>query len=37
MTPSGWVFLVLSWSLILGLCVFCFRHIFHQRRGAHRG
>ena len=33
MTVGGWVFLGVSWGLILGLCGFCFRKVFahHQR------
>ena len=31
MKPSGWVFLVLSWSLIIGLCLFCFRKLLSRR------
>ena len=34
MKLSGWVFLALSWGLIIWLCGFCFREMFrqHQRR-----
>lgn len=38
MTAAGWAFLLLSWGLIAGLCVFCFRRILHHhyRRPAPR-
>jgi len=32
MRPSGWVFLSVSWGLILGLCLFCFQRVFERRR-----
>ena len=32
MKPQGWFFLLLSWTFIVGLCAFCFRHMFEQRR-----
>jgi hypothetical protein len=32
MRPDGWIFLGVSWALILGLCVFCFNRIFARRR-----
>ena len=35
MTPGGWIFLILSWAVIIGLCVFCFGKVFQiQRRNA---
>jgi len=30
MTLAGWVFLVVSWGLIIALCLFCFRLIFRR-------
>lgn len=27
MKPSGWLFLTLSWGLIVALCVFCLRRV----------
>lgn len=27
MTTSGWIFLVLAWTVILGLVGFCYRRI----------
>lgn len=32
MTPAGWVFLIVSWLAILGLCVFCLDKLFVRRR-----
>ena len=32
MKSEGWVFLVVSWSLILALCVFCLRRVFARQR-----
>ena len=35
MTPGGWIFFILSWCVIIGLCVFCFGKVFQiQRRNA---
>ena len=34
MTAQGWLFLAVSWGLILGLCVFCFVRIFRGDRPA---
>jgi len=31
-TPGGWIFLILSWAVIIGLCVFCFRKVFQLQR-----
>jgi hypothetical protein len=31
MKLSGWVFLIFSWGLILGLTVFCFTKVFLER------
>lgn len=33
MRPSGWVFLALSWGVILGLTIFCFNRIFRNSQG----
>ena len=32
MKPDGWVFLALSWGLIIGLCAFCFYRMFHLHK-----
>ena len=32
MTLGGWIFLILSWAVITGLCVFCFRKVFQLQR-----
>ena len=32
MKPEGWLFLGLSWGFIVGLCIFCFRHMFRQSK-----
>ena len=31
MTLLGWVFLVLSWTAIIGLVIFCFIRIFSKK------
>lgn len=31
MTTLGWIFLTVSWTLILGLAVFCFIRIFKKK------
>jgi len=31
MTIAGWTFLVISWSVIVGLCAYCFSTIFKVR------
>ena len=31
MKLSGWIFLILSWGFIIGLCVFCLKQIFRIR------
>jgi len=33
MNMGGWIFMILSWSFIIGLGVFCFSRIFGQRHG----
>ncbi|MFA5008673.1 MAG: hypothetical protein WC546_05585 [Candidatus Omnitrophota bacterium] len=30
MKLSGWIFMILSWSFIIGLGIFCFRTVFRQ-------
>ncbi len=30
MTWSGWIFLILSWGVILGLVAFCVRRAFKE-------
>jgi hypothetical protein len=32
MTLLGWMFIFISWALILGLAVFCFKKIFEKKR-----
>ena len=32
MTPAGWVFLGMSWTAIVWLCVWCFAVMFKTRR-----
>ena len=32
MTPAGLVFFIVSWSLIIGLVVFCFYKIFTKKK-----
>lgn len=32
MTTMGWIFLIISWGIITGLCVFCFHRIFQLER-----
>ena len=32
MTIGGWIFLVLSWSFIIGLCCFCLRRTLRKPR-----
>ena len=32
LTPGGWMFLVIAWSAILALNVFCFHHIFREKK-----
>jgi len=31
MKISGWVFLIFSWGIILGLTVFCFKKVFSKK------
>ena len=30
MTPTGWLFLTLSWGLLLALIIFCFAKVFRK-------
>jgi hypothetical protein len=30
MTWSGWIFLILSWGLIIGLTIFCVHRMFKE-------
>jgi len=30
MTLAGWIFLGVSWSVILGLLIFCFVRVFEE-------
>jgi hypothetical protein len=32
MTLGGWIFLILSWAVIIALCVFCFWKVFQLQR-----
>ena len=32
MTALGWLFIFISWTLILGLVVFCFTKIFRKKK-----
>ncbi len=32
MTAGGWLFLAVSWGLILGLCLFCCLKLFQPKR-----
>jgi hypothetical protein len=34
MKLSGWLFLVISWSSILGLVVFCFYRLVNENRNS---
>ena len=31
MTGLGWVFLIVSWGVIIGLVIFCFLKIFRKK------
>lgn len=33
MKLSGWIFMVISWTMILGLAIFCFTRIFRKGLG----
>ena len=30
MRLSGWIFMIISWTFILSLLIFCYRRIFRQ-------
>jgi len=31
MNPGGWIFLIISWGIILGLSAFCFIKVFSKK------
>lgn len=31
MSPLGWVFIFISWGLIIGLAIFCFVKVFSKK------
>jgi len=31
MSTGGWIFLIISWGLILGMAVFCFIKVFSRK------
>jgi hypothetical protein len=31
MTSGGWVFIIFSWGIILGLAAFCFKKVFSKK------
>lgn len=31
MTPAGWILLITSWGLILGMTIFCVIYIFKKK------
>jgi len=31
MRIGGWIFLIISWGLILGLTIFCFTKVFSRK------
>jgi len=31
MTPAGWILLIVSWGLILGVAIFCVINIFKKK------
>ena len=33
MKLSGWIFMIISWGMILGLAIFCFTRIFKKGLG----
>ncbi len=33
MNIGGWIFMILSWSFIIGLNVFCFTRVFFGKHG----
>lgn len=32
MTIAGWILLIASWGLILGMAVFCFTRVFTKKK-----
>ncbi len=28
----GWIFMLLAWTFIIGLNIYCFSHIFHEKK-----
>jgi len=32
MKLSGWIFMIFSWTMILGMGIYCFSRIFKKRR-----
>ncbi|MBI5050564.1 MAG: hypothetical protein HZC11_06795 [Nitrospirae bacterium] len=33
MKPSGWIFMIISWSFIIGMLIFCYSRIFRKDLG----
>jgi choline-glycine betaine transporter len=33
MKLSGWIFMIISWSFIIGMAIFCFSRIFKKGLG----
>jgi hypothetical protein len=33
MRLSGWIFMLISWSFIIGMCMFCYSRIFKKGLG----
>ncbi len=31
MKLNGWVFIIFSWGIILGLTIFCFKNVFAKK------
>lgn len=31
MTPAGWIMLIVSWTLILGMAIFCFIKVLSKK------
>ncbi len=31
MNSSGWLFLIISWGIIIGLVIFCFAKVFAKK------
>jgi hypothetical protein len=31
MTTQGWIFMVIFWGALIGLNIFCYKHIFEHR------